>query len=219
VDSSPKRSSPLHPLYVICDADACQQAGWSLVDFATAVVDAGARLLQVRAKGAAAGWLFDQTMTIVERARAAGALVIVNDRADVAVMTGAAGVHVGQEDLPPAAARRVVGPSAVLGFSTHTAAQVTAALAEPVSYLAIGPIFATATKDTGYGPVGLEGVRATVAATAGRVPVVAIGGITLDSAASVLDAGAQAVAVIGDLFVGGSPAARVHAFLHALSRV
>ena len=107
-------------------------------------------------------------------------------------------MHVGQDDLPPAQARRLLGEDAVIGVSTHTPAQVEAALREPITYLAVGPVFATRTKDTGYQAVGLEFVSAVVR-MAGSVPVVAIGGITLENASSVIAAGAAAVAVIGDL--------------------
>ena len=129
-------------------------------------------------------------------------------------MSGAHGVHVGQDDLPPAAVRLQLGPDAIVGFSTHSVAQVEAALHEPVSYLAVGPVFGTSTKDTGYSAVGLDLVS-IASGLAGALPIVAIGGITLDNARSVIDAGASAVAVISDLLVD-DPTARVTAFLRAL---
>ena len=151
---------------------------------------------------------------IVARAAAGGATVIVNDRADIARLSGAAGVHIGQDDLAPAQARAVLGPNAIVGLSTHTAEQVDRALREPIDYLAVGPIFGTGTKATGYEPVGVEAVReAAVKASARNLPVVAIGGITLERSRSVLDAGAGSVAVISDLLSGGDPAARVREFL------
>jgi thiamine-phosphate pyrophosphorylase len=138
----------------------------------------------------------------------------VNDRADIARLSGAAGVHIGQDDLAPAQARAVLGPKAIVGLSTHTAEQVDRALREPIDYLAVGPIFGTGTKTTGYEPVGVEAVReAAVKAAARHVPVVAIGGITLERSRSVLEAGAGSVAVISDLLSGGDPAARVREFL------
>lgn len=138
----------------------------------------------------------------------------MNDRADIARLSGAAGVHIGQDDLAPAQARAVLGPNAVVGLSTHTAEQVDRALREPIDYLAVGPIFGTGTKATGYEPVGVEAVReAAVKASAQHVPVVAIGGITLERSRSVLEAGAGSVAVISDLLSGGDPAARVREFL------
>jgi len=144
------------------------------------------------------------------------AAIIVNDRADLAVMSRAAGVHVGQEDLAPGEARRLVGPGGIVGCSTHTVQQITAAIAEPISYLAVGPVFGTTTKDTGYAAVGLELVS-TAARLAGALPVVAIGGITIDTAESVLRAGATSVAVIGDLVAHGDPRARVAAYLQRLA--
>jgi len=139
------------------------------------------------------------------------AAIIVNDRADLAALSGAAGVHVGQDDLAPAAARAIVGPAAVVGYSTHTVEQVRAAVNEPVSYIAVGPVFGTRSKETGYEAVGLELVAAA-AGVAGDIPIVAIGGITLETAPSVLAAGAASVAVIGDLLSGDDPAGRVAAY-------
>lgn len=140
-----------------------------------------------------------------------GARVIVNDRVDLARICGAAGVHVGQDDLPPARARALLGEDAIVGWSTHTVAQIDAARELPVSYVAVGPVFGTRTKNTGYDPVGLDLVAAAAVRSGGR-PIVAIGGITLDTAASVWGAGATTVAVIGDLLSGGDPAARVASY-------
>jgi thiamine-phosphate pyrophosphorylase len=142
--------------------------------------------------------------------------IVVNDRADVARVAQSAGVHVGQEDISPADARAIVGPDAVVGYSTHTVEQVEAALVEPITYIAVGPVFGTRTKDTGYAAVGLALVSAA-AARAGRTPIVAIGGITLENAKAALDAGAGAVAVISDLLATGDPRARVAAYVHRLA--
>lgn len=204
---------------MICDADLCGRAGWTLVDFAFACLDGGARLLQIRAKDASSASLLESTLAIVERAEQVGALVIVNDRADVARLAGASGVHVGQDDLQPSAVRAIVGGSAVVGLSTHTSDQVLRAVNEPISYLAVGPVFATVTKDTGYAAVGLARVReGMVAAEPHGLPVVAIGGITLERAPGVLAAGASSVAVASDLFSGQSPEKRVRTYLEHLSR-
>lgn len=207
------------PLYVICDADACRSAGWTLLDFASACLNGGARLLQVRAKMEPSGQLLDETLAIVERA-GSEATVIVNDRADIARLAAAAGVHVGQDDLSPAEVRPVVGDGAVVGWSTHTPTQLDAAFSQPISYVAIGPVFATATKSTGYEPLGLAPVADAAAKAAEQgLPLVAIGGITLDRAEAVLAQGAASVAVISDLLFGGDPEARVRAYLSRLSRV
>lgn len=208
----------LSPLYVICDADVCAGAGWTLVDFARACLDGGATLLQVRAKTMPGQAFLDATRAIVDAAGPCGAIVIVNDRADIALATRAGGVHVGQDDLPPHAVRAVVGAAAVVGLSTHSDDQVRAGFDEPISYLAVGPVFSTATKDTGYQARGLDAVRATAALTrVRRVPLVAIGGITLANAPSVIEAGAQSVAVISDVLTSGRPSERVRAFLAALT--
>lgn len=214
----PRPDSRLSPLYVICDADVCAGAGWSLVDFARACLDGGATLLQIRAKAVSGSRFLDVAHAIVGLARASDALVIVNDRADVAVAAGAGGVHVGHDDLPPRAVRRVVGSASVVGRSTHSDDELRAALEEPITYAATGPVFGTPTKDTGYDPQGLAGVRSAAGRTrAAGVPLVAIGGITLARAASVIEAGAQSVAVISDLLSTGRPDARVRQFLEALA--
>jgi thiamine-phosphate pyrophosphorylase len=206
------------PLYVICDADICRSAGWPVVDFAAACLDGGARFLQIRAKQLTGREFLEAAETIVRRAEATKAVVIINDRADIARIAGAAGVHVGQEDLSPPQVRAVVGPDAIVGLSTHTPEQLEAALREPVSYVAAGPVFGTATKDTGHAPIGLERVRAAAerAAAAGR-PLVAIGGITLERARAVIEAGARSLAVISDLLATGDPGSRVRQFLRALT--
>jgi thiamine-phosphate pyrophosphorylase len=170
----------------------------------------------VRAKTLASGPLFDLCASIVALAVSSSAIVIVNDRADLARMSGAAGVHVGQDDLSPVHARRLLGNEAVVGLSTHTVAQVQAALREPINYIAVGPVFGTLTKDTGYDAVGIDLVSAA-ARLSGGLPVVAIGGITLRNARSVIDAGATAVAVIGDLLATSDPRGRADAFVRALA--
>ena len=138
----------------------------------------------------------------------------MNDRADIARLSGAAGVHVGQDDLSPAQVRGILGADAIVGLSTHTTEQLDRALREPIDYVAIGPVFGTGTKATGYEPISVESVR-TAAATCGAqdVPLVAIAGTTRDRARELLAAGPRSVAVISDLLAGGDPAVRVREFL------
>ena len=205
----------LPKLYAVVDAELARRCRLDVVDLWAACLEGGARLLQLRAKGASGRDLCAWGDAVVALSRESGASVIVNDRADVALAVNAAGVHVGQDDLPPSAVRALCGPDALIGFSTHTRDQVCEALPEPVSYIAVGPIFGTATKDTGYEAVGLELVRIAAEAASPR-PVVAIGGITLENAPSVLAAGASAVAVISDLLVTGDPRGRVRAYLDTL---
>jgi thiamine-phosphate diphosphorylase len=202
---------------VICDADICDRAGWTLTDYAAACFDAGARFIQVRAKALAGRAFLDHAIAIVERGREYGALVVVNDRADIARLAAAGGVHVGQDDLTPLQVRAVAGAGTIVGLSTHTPAQLEAAVAGPIDYAAIGPVYSTPTKATGYEAVGLDRVRhASSRASAEGLPVVAIGGITLERAPAVIDAGAAAVAVIGDLMATGDPGLRVRSYLEAL---
>jgi thiamine-phosphate pyrophosphorylase len=202
----------------IVDADLAREAGWQTSALASAFLSGGATLLQLRAKRAPGGWLFDTASDIVALAHGAAARVIVNDRADIARLSGADGVHVGQDDLAPALVRGIVGGQAMVGVSTHTREQVEAAVAQPVSYVAIGPVFDTRTKPSETMALGLAGVREAAAITrAAGLPLVAIGGITLETAPEVIGAGAASVAVISDLLVGGRPEARARAYLERLT--
>jgi thiamine-phosphate pyrophosphorylase len=188
---------------------------------ADACLEGGARFLQVRAKTSAGGAFLEMCDAVVARAHKAGGTVIVNDRADIARFARADGVHLGQEDLPPAMARQVMGGAAIVGFSTHSIEQVRAASRLPVDYIAVGPIFGTTSKDTGFDAVGtalVREARAFLSAAGLETPIVAIGGITLERAASVIDAGATSVAVISDLLSTGDPAARVREYLKIVSR-
>ena len=202
----------------IVDGDAAARHGWTMIDLASAYLSGGVTLLQVRAKNAASGWLLDVASAIVTLAHQAGARVIINDRGDITRLSGADGVHVGQEDLPPASVRRVVGAEAIVGLSTHTPEQVDRAVREPVTYIAIGPVFSTDTKTTGYTALELEPVHRAADVARGRaLPLVAIGGVTLETAPGVIHAGATTVAVISDLLTGGDPAARVRAYVARLT--
>jgi len=199
--------------------DAARAAGWAPQALADAFLEGGARFLQLRAKSLSGAAFLDLASEVAARTAAAGATLVVNDRADIARLVGAAGVHVGQTDLPPAAARSLVGPDGIVGLSTHSMAQIDSALAASgLSYLAIGPVYSTMTKAGASEPVGLEGVRGAAArAQAAGIPLVAIGGVTRENARGVIEAGATCVAVIGDLLAGGNPAARVRALLAATS--
>jgi thiamine-phosphate pyrophosphorylase len=220
VSHSPSPPLSLSPLCAIIDAEVAARDGWTPPALARACLAGGARFLQLRAKSAPSGLLLQWAEAMAIEARAHQALLIVNDRFDIAWLAGVPGLHVGQDDLPVAVVRRALGPEAIIGLSTHTPEQIADALAQPISYLAIGPVFGTATKDTGYQAVGPERVRAAAAAAASgprRVPVVAIGGITLDRAHSVIEAGAASVAVISDLLATGNPEQRVREYLRVLS--
>jgi thiamine-phosphate pyrophosphorylase len=125
--------------------------------------------------------------------------IIINDQADLALILGADGVHLGQDDIPPELARQLLGPDSIIGYSTHSIEQAKRATMLPISYLAIGPVFSTSTKSDTAAEVGLAGVRA-VKEIAGKLPVVAIGGISEARIPEVLAAGADSVAVISAVF-------------------
>ena len=206
----PKRpdSLLLDPLYAILDVSLCRERRLEPLAVRDAFLDGGARLIQLRDKASASGAFLALADTAVARAHAAGATLVINDRADLAAMAKADGVHVGQEDLGIEQVRRVVGPDAIVGLSTHDDAQIAAALGTSATYIAVGPVFGTATKNTGYDARGLDLVRT---AARGAKPVVANGGITLERAPDVIAAGAASVAVISDL-LRDDPAAMVRRF-------
>ena len=186
----------LSPFYPILDTAMLQARGLSLEDTARAALSAGATIVQFRHKAAFSRGVLAQAELVRNLCRQAGALFVVNDRADIARLLDAA-LHLGQTDLPPSDARRILGPDRVIGFSTHNADQLRAAAAEPVDYLALGPIFRTHSKDNPDPIVGIDNLRAWRSLTSR--PLVAIGGITRLNSASVLGAGADSVAVISDL--------------------
>jgi thiamine-phosphate pyrophosphorylase len=200
------------PFYPIIDTDACREYGREPLAVTDACLRGGARVLQLRGKGASGASYLQLADAMVSAAREYDAAIIVNDRADVAAMARAAGVHVGQDDLPVLDVRRIVGARAIVGLSTHDQHQVDAALHADTDYIAVGPIYGTSTKETGYSARGLDLVR--YAAGRGK-PVVAIGGITLARAPEVIAAGAAAVVVISDL-LHDDPERRTRQFIDLL---
>ena len=178
------------------------------------LIEGGAELVQIRDKYASAKDFYEIAVAAVTTARARGARVIINDRVDIALCAGAAGVHLGQDDMPPQAARRLLGEEAVIGFSTHSVEQAVEAVRQlPIDYIAIGPIFSTRTKQDPDPVVGIDGLR-QVRNAIGTFPLVAIGGITGQNAAAVFAAGADSAAVISDLL--SDPSKIVERF-HALA--
>jgi thiamine-phosphate pyrophosphorylase len=182
----------LPAFYPVLDADRV-----SAVPAAEALLEAGARILQFRHKSFFSRRAFEEASRIAELCRQAGALFVVNDRADIAKLLDAA-LHLGQDDLAPSDARRILPAPSIIGFSTHNEEQLRAGDREPVDYVAIGPIFATASKQNPDPVVGLDRLRALRTLT--QKPLVAIGGITRGLAPQVFEAGADSVAVISDLF-------------------
>jgi thiamine-phosphate pyrophosphorylase len=201
-------------LYAI--VDPAQTNGRSPVELAGLLLDAGVRLIQYRSKQATSRELLEISQQIAERARKAGAIFIVNDRADVALAADADGVHLGQDDLPPDLARKVLKPGKWIGYSTHNLDQVIEAERASTDYIAIGPVFPTHSKENPDPVVGLEGLRQARRAT--RKALVAIGGITVANVRSVIDAGADSVAVISDLVGAQDVRARAQEFLKAINK-
>ena len=189
-------------VYPITDT---QISGSSHADQVSLLADGGATFVQLREKNLPALDFYNEAKAALTVARQRGVTLIINDRVDVALAIGAPGVHLGQDDLPPDAARKLLGGSAIIGYSTHNVSQAIAAATLPVDYIAIGPIFQTFSKANPDPVVGLEGFRA-VRKAIGDMNLVAIGGITHENAASVIDAGADTVAIINALLSGGSTA-------------
>ena len=187
----------LPAIYPILDSESLDRRGLSLTTAAGALLEGGAGILQIRHKGHWSRTFFDAACETARLCREAGADLIVNDRADFAVLLGA-GLHLGQDDLSPRDARRITGPDCAIGYSSHNPAQLAAAGGEPVDYVALGPIFATASKRNPDPVIGLEELRRSRGLI--EKPLVAIGGITLANAADVLNAGADSVAIIAGLF-------------------
>jgi thiamine-phosphate pyrophosphorylase len=206
--------NPFPPLYAILDLA-------SMVDSASGVpemlAEAGVSLIQIRDKHAAAREIFEVSRRLVEQLAPRGVRVIVNDRPDIAAMTGAGGVHVGQEDLPVEEVRKIVGPQRWVGVSTHNIEQFRVATSTSADYIAVGPIFSTLTKANPDPVVGVEFLRTARQLT--RKPLVAIGGITIESAESVFRAGADSVAVVSDLLQAPDPAKHAQEYLEIAARV
>ncbi len=202
-------------LYAILDVSPSHSPE-SAIHLAGQLASAGVTLMQVRAKNLAPGKYVEVSRRAIDATSRYGVRIVVNDRPDVAALCGAAGVHVGQEDLPVEAARATCKAPLWVGVSTHDVAQLEAACASSADYIAVGPIFATQSKENPYPVVGLDLVRRARALT--KKPIVAIGGITVETAGDVFAAGANSVAVISDLARAADPAARAAQYLEIASR-
>lgn len=201
-------------LYVILDAGlVCGPAQ----EIARQLMDAGVRLLQYRAKNVPAREALGTARQLAAIARERGATFLVNDRPDLAYLAGADGVHVGQDDLSVEQARAIVGPDRWVGVSTHNRQQFEQAVATSADYVAIGPIFATTSKANPDPVVGTELLRQLRPLT--QKPIVAIGGIRLERAVEVIEAGADSVAVISDILAAPDPARQARQFIHQLETV
>lgn len=189
--------SKLEKIYPLTDRSL---TGLSHTEQVEALVKGGSLFLQLREKELASGPFLEDAVRAVRSAHAADVTVLINDRADIALMAGADGVHLGQDDLPSAAARKILGTSAIIGLSTHNLEQVERALNEPIDYVAFGPIFSTATKKDIDPVTGLEMLREARRLASG-VPLIAIGGINAGNLSSVLECGADSAAMISEVLI------------------
>jgi thiamine-phosphate pyrophosphorylase len=201
----------LPPLYVILDAALLPS---DPIELTIKMLDAGARLFQYRNKTSSSRELLEASQSVWFAVRQYGGRFIVNDRADIARLAGASGVHLGQDDLGVSGARMIVGAERIIGFSTHNVEQFQAATESDADYLAVGPIFATDSKANPDPVVGVDYIRRVRKLTS--KPIVAIGGITLERARQVMDAGADSVAVISDILKARNPSERVRQYLEIL---
>ena len=191
------RQMPQLPrLYPILDTETLTRRGLNVTAAAAAMLEGGASILQIRHKGHWSRDFFESAREVARLCRESGATLVIDDRADFAMLLEA-GLHVGQDDLSPRDVRKLIGSEPLLGFSSHNVKQLCAAAGEPVDYVALGPVFATRSKQNSDPVVGVEEVRRCRPLV--DKPLVAIGGITRENALAVLRAGADAVAVISDL--------------------
>ena len=186
---------PVTRVYPITDV---RLTGLSHAEQVARLIEGGAVLVQLREKHLSPQDFFSQAVDAIELAHSHGVKIIINDRLDIALAAKANGVHLGQDDMPPQAARALLGDEAIIGYSTHNVEQALSARDQPIDYLAIGPIFSTSSKKNPDPLVGLSGLQ-EICDLAGETPVVAIGGITSENIRSVLNAGANCVALINAL--------------------
>jgi len=182
-------------IYPITDT---KLSGVSHLEQVKALLEGGARMIQIRDKNMSSRELFGAIEECNVMVRDYDAKLIVNDRVDITMALGADGVHLGQDDLPPVEARKLLGPRALIGFSTHSVEQAIKAMELPVDYIAAGPIFKTRSKADAEPAIGLEGLK-RIRQAIGKFPLVAIGGINLDNCRDVFSAGADSVAMISAL--------------------
>lgn len=185
----------LPKIYPITDV---RLSGLSHAEQVKRLIDGGAELIQLREKYQTPKDFYESAEKAMKLARENGVKIIINDRVDVALALKADGVHLGQDDLPPEKAREILGDESIIGFSTHNIEQVVEAANFPINYIAVGPVFATKTKENPDEIIGLEMVKKAREITS-DFPLVAIGGINFTNFASVLSAGANSVAVISDI--------------------
>ena len=202
--------------YLVTDGGDEAGAVTRLEELSVAALAGGVTTVQLRAKGWNDRQLLAAALALRARCDAAGALLLVNDRVDIALAAGADGVHLGVDDLPVAVARRLLGPDAIIGYSPATDADRLDAERDGADYLGVGPVYLTSNKPDAGAAIGLDGLARVVRAT--TLPVVGIGGITLERAADVLLSGAAGVAVVGAIWNAPDPRAAAERLVHALAR-
>lgn len=205
----------LPKIYPLTDAAL---SGSTHAEQVVALTEGGARFVQIREKNAPSDEFYNSVIECIQAAEATGTKIIVNDRVDIATAAGANGVHLGQMDLPPAEARKLLGEEALIGISTHSIEQVRQALEMPVDYIAFGPIWPTRTKENPDPIVGLA-MLIEVKRIAGPLPVVAIGGINASNLAATLSTGADSAAIVSDLYRGREPIASRYRELNKITAV
>lgn len=208
------RNLRLDPIYPITTTRSLH--GLNHLQLSRSYVAAEIGLFQVRDKLLEDSVLYEQLLRIAELCNESNTSFLVNDRVDLALASGAAGVHLGQTDVPAGVARRILGPDALIGISTHTREQFQEAQGEDVDYVALGPIFRTTTKESRYKPLGIEELRDL--ARYRRLPLVAIGGISIENVRDVWAAGADSVAVVSDVTNRRDPTARIFQYMDEWSR-
>lgn len=186
----------LPAIYPITDREL---SGLSHAEQVRQLAEAGCRFVQIREKSASSREFYDAVISSLAVANSLGMKVIVNDRVDVAIAARADGVHLGQDDLSPVVARKLLGGDAIIGYSTHSVQQAIEAAGMPVDYVAVGPVYSTSTKVNHDPVIGLDGIR-LIRGPVGEVKIVAIGGIGIDNVADVIAAGADSAAVISGLY-------------------
>jgi thiamine-phosphate pyrophosphorylase len=208
-------ATPLPRVYPLTDVGI---SGLTHAQQVGSLIDGGASLIQLREKNSPPATFLQEARLALAIARERNCRIVINDRVDLALALNADGVHLGQDDMPPHAARKLLGPKAIIGFSSHNVQQAHQALELPINYLAIGPIFRTTSKHYTAEVLGLEGLRA-VRGVVGTMPLVAIGGITQDNVRLVIDAGADSVAVISALLSSPTEISlRTRLFFHEASQ-
>jgi thiamine-phosphate pyrophosphorylase len=206
------RAAARYGLYLVTDRAAC--LGRDLLSVIAAAVAGGVGLVQLREKTAGTREFVELAVAVKALLAPLGVPLLINDRIDVALAANADGAHVGQDDMPAAMARALLGPDRLLGVSTHDATEALAAAKYDVDYLGVGPIYATATKPDAKAPIGPGGLAAIKAAVS--LPLIGIGGIGADNAAAVIRAGASAVAVVSAICSAGEPEAAARSILEAV---